>query len=247
MFLLAYQRPPTCEEEDAVVRFLAARADHLAPERLASPPAPAWRYGTGTLDCSPRRVVAFQEFGYWTGEQWQPGPSYPDVQSGLLALTRTGGHPGIHRGQAAIRRWVAPSAGTVHISGALRHGGSEGDGVEGTIVSSRQGFLGSWVVRQGEAKTEIQGVQIQAGDLIDFVVDGRFDPRSDGFEWAPRITMGTTVKLEKVSGQVSGGGTRRWDAAEDYAGPPAEPFRPLSVWDELGLTLLLSNEFVFID
>ena len=46
---------------------------------------------------------------------------------------------------------------------------------------------------------------------------------------------------------ASGGAVRGWDAAEDFAGPPVPPPRPLSAWDELALTLLLSNEFVFID
>ena len=142
LFLLAYQRPPTSEEADAVARFLSAPAEPLSSAVEASPPAPAWRYGTGTLDRSLRRVLDFQEFGYWTGEHWQPGPSYPDARSGLLRLTRTGGQPGIARGQAAIRRWIAPSAGAVDISGTLRHGDRDGDGVDGAIVASRQGA--SW-------------------------------------------------------------------------------------------------------
>ena len=75
LFLLAYQRPPTSEEADAVARFLSAPAEPLSSAVEASPPAQAWRYGTGTLDRSLRRVLDFQEFGYWTGEHWQPGPS----------------------------------------------------------------------------------------------------------------------------------------------------------------------------
>ena len=86
-----------------MARFLSAPAEALSSAADASPPAPAWRYGTGTFDRSLRRVLDFQEFGSWTGERWQPGPSYPDARSGLLRLTRTGGQPGIARGQAAIR------------------------------------------------------------------------------------------------------------------------------------------------
>jgi hypothetical protein len=102
-------------------------------------------------------------------------------------------------------------------------------------------------VRQGEAKTEIQKVHIRPGDLIDFVVDGRSDHRSDGFEWAPVITLATAMKIEADNGPASGGEMRRWAAADDYSGPPVELPRPLSVWEEVGLTLILSNEFVFID
>jgi hypothetical protein len=247
LFMLAYQRPPEGREEDAILQFVSSPGERLPSERVASPPAPAWRYGTGTLDRSSRRVVGFREFGCWTGEQWQPGSCYPDARSGLLRLTRTGGQPGLVPAQAAVRRWVAPSAGTVEISGTLRHGDADGDGVEGAIVASRQGdILGTWGVRHGEAKTELKSVYVRPGDVIDFVVEGRSDPRADGFAWAPRITLSTGTAVTAAS-TASGGTTHRSDAAEDFAGPPVPPPQPLSAWDELGLTLLLSNEFVFID
>ncbi len=245
LFLLTYQRTPTEEERLAFEQFLRS-AGRMSPPREAAR-VWTWVCGTGSLDRTSRKVSAFREFTHWNGEQWQAGAFYPDEETGMLRLTASGGHPGRVPTQAAIRRWVSPFAGTVSISGTLTHSASGGDGVAGALVSNRQGILGDWVVHNGKAETARRGVSVQKGEILDFVVETRADPVADGFDWAPKITREAEAKAAEESPPVSGEPPSEWEAAADFPRPTATAPRGLTPWDELALTLLLSNEFVFID
>ena len=91
--------------------------------------------------------------------------------------------------------------------------------MEGAIVANRQGILGSWSVLKGEARTEIKGVRVEPGDVLDFVVDSRSDSRSDGFEWAPRITLSMTTANGTPPMPASGGAVRRMGRRRGFRGP----------------------------
>ena len=68
------------------------------------------------------------------------------------------------------------------------------------------------------------------GDTLDFVVDCKGSLNNDSFDWAPTLTMKTT----------------KWSAEADFAGDkasaPAE-----SLWEKYIHTLLMTNEFTFVD
>jgi len=130
-----------------------------------------------------------------------------------------------------IRRWTAPAAGAVAISGTLSHHSPAGDGVRGRIVSSRQGELASWRAVRLDAETKITGLAIEAGETLDFVVDCRADNNSDSFVWAPQIRLGEEA----------------WDAQSAFGGPAPKPPAPMSAWDKYVHVLLESNEFIFVD
>ena len=98
----------------------------------------------------------------------------------------------------------------------------------GAIVSSRHGELASWSVNGSSAETELNGIAVEKGDTIDFIVDARLDPENDAFSWAPVIKSGEQT----------------WNAKEDFAGPPPEP---LNVWARYAQVLLETNEFAFVD
>ncbi|HYP09286.1 MAG TPA: hypothetical protein VER03_23885, partial [Bryobacteraceae bacterium] len=118
-----------------------------------------------------------------------------------------------------------------NIEGTLRHGQGAvpyGDGVRGRIVSSRDGEIASWAVNGSTAETRLNGIAVEHGDTIDFIVDGRLDPENDNFGWAPVINSG---------GQS-------WSARNDFAGPPPEQ---MSVWARYAQVLLQTNEFAFVD
>ena len=78
-------------------------------------------------------------------------------------LTATGGHAGNDHAHAVIRRWTAPRDSTVGIVGSLGHNNTEGDGVRGRLVSSREGLLATWHVRNKSAGTKIDRVNVKAG------------------------------------------------------------------------------------
>jgi hypothetical protein len=116
------------------------------------------------------------------------------------------------------------------------------NGVRGSLVSSRGGLLGQWlvdgpakgakIVDQDESKVvaNVESVSVTAGDRLDFVVDSRGDPELDAFTWK--------IKIEDVAGRD------KWDSERDFKGPPV---RPLTSRARAAQVLLMSNEFAFVD
>ncbi|WZO97839.1 PSD1 and planctomycete cytochrome C domain-containing protein [Isosphaeraceae bacterium EP7] len=172
-------------------------------------PASAWQYGHGPFDEASQRITGFTPMAHWSGTAWQGGASLPDAEAGWSMLTSGGGHAGNDAQHATIRRWVAPAAGFVAVSGKLKHGGATGDGVRARVVSSRAGLLGTWRATRGEAATDVPRIEVQAGDTIDFAVDCVEGHDCDTFEWAPKVT------LSQSSGDPAG----VWDASADFQGP----------------------------
>ena len=113
------------------------------------------------------------------------------------------------------------------------------NGVRGWIVSGRQGVLANWTVRGLKVSTDIEGLEVEQGEIIDFVADSRGDYESDDFTWAPQIEQLLTAQ-EKEEGHEA----RRWSAQDDFRGPATEP---LTNWERLAQVLLLTNEFTFVD
>ncbi|MGH7134996.1 MAG: DUF1553 domain-containing protein, partial [Pirellulales bacterium] len=131
----------------------------------------AWQFGWGAFNEAENRVTQFTSLPHFTGSSWQGGPMLPDGTLGWVLLTAAGGHAGNDPQHAAIRRWTAPRAGFVTISGKLHHPSEDGDGVRGRIVSSRAGSLAEWLVKTSEVPTDVPAAEVQAGDTIDFVID----------------------------------------------------------------------------
>ncbi len=215
LYRLAYGRPATARE----LELARGLAEAPVAEQVVVKPS-AWSYGTGDAE--------FRPLPHFTGSAWQGGLQLPDPQLGWVYLTAQGGHAGNDAAHPAVRRWTAPKDGTVTITGTLAHKAKEGDGVRGRIVSSRAGELASWSVHKMEAKTEIKGVEVKAGDTLDFAVDCRSGVSHDEFAWAPVLEMAGAS----------------WNAASEFAGPPPVPLSPL---EQIAQVLLLANEFVFID
>ncbi|MBU6401332.1 MAG: DUF1553 domain-containing protein, partial [Verrucomicrobia bacterium] len=112
LYELAYQRTPSPAELALALRFVRRETN-----ACAGPAPPAWQYGYGEFDARSRRVGHFERLPYFTGEAWQGGERLPDAKLGWVRLTAKGGHPGDDGEHAAIRRWVAPRAGTFCIEG----------------------------------------------------------------------------------------------------------------------------------
>jgi hypothetical protein len=216
LYRAVFGRPPEPREVDAGRAFLATQKEIASEQRRDD-----WSYGL-------LREGRFEAFRYFVDDTWQPVSLLPDVDAGYAALNNEGGSVG---DIAVVRRWTAPEAGRASIAGTLRHRTTKfrhGDGVRGRIVSSREGEIASWVVFGREVETKISGVDVEAGDTIDFIVDGRDDREGDSFSWAPVITLGD----------------KKWDAKADFRGPHP---RPLTLLERYAQVLLQSNEFAFVD
>jgi hypothetical protein len=187
--------------------------------------APIWQYGYGT------GAADFHALPTYTGQGWQGGAKLPDPALGWCLLSAVGGHAGDDVAHGVIRRWTAPQAGVIAISGTLGHHSPAGDGVHGRIVSSRQGELASWQVARLDAETKIMGLVVESGETLDFIVDCRADNNSDSFTWAPTIRMGD----------------EEWNAQTAFGGPAPKAPPPMGAWDKYAQVLLESNEFMFVD
>ncbi|HYO09794.1 MAG TPA: PSD1 and planctomycete cytochrome C domain-containing protein [Tepidisphaeraceae bacterium] len=240
-------RAPTAEEVELAVGFIKAEEAHAAGVVAAAAAATAgkspWQYGTAVFGATDR-VVGFQPLPHWTGSAWQGGGKLPDPKLGWATLDASGGHPGNAPQHAVVRRWTAPRDCTVAIDGKLAHAPSEGDGVRGRLVSSREGLLASWIVHRKFADTRVSQVALKQGDTIDFVVDAgpRGDYSFDTFAWTVKITKEAAANA--VAGDDAGGS---WDSAAEFTGPAARPSAPLTPWEKYAQVLLQSNEFAFLE
>ncbi|MEQ9407291.1 MAG: PSD1 and planctomycete cytochrome C domain-containing protein [Fuerstiella sp.] len=173
---------------------VAREADTADPELVASLtemsalPGSAWSYGFGSYDSEADRTAQFTKLKHFTGTQWQAGDVLPDPEFGWVLLNAAGGHPDVVE-RAVIRRWTVPYSGTVTISGTLSHGSPNGNGVRGRIVSSRTGRHGEWTAFNGEAKTDVSSIAVEAEETLDFITDSLGNHTSDSFQWPVTITF----------------------------------------------------------
>lgn len=249
LYRLILGRSPDAEELDLSLQFIEKAIieqpvePHL-PTRdsgnKASAPEP-WRYGHGRYDEVHKRVVQFEPFAFFNG-QWRASSQDNDPDIGRCSLNAQGGIAGRDSSVAAIRRWIAPRAGTLSVTGKLsvqpKSTEPSGDGVRARLVSSRHGLLGTWLVHGTEEQTEVGNITVQPGDTIDFVADGRGRDQSAGFYWVPILTMtaADAAKDEKL----------KWEADREFKGASAPPV-PYDVWAQLAQVLIESNEFLILD
>ncbi|MBI1348985.1 DUF1553 domain-containing protein [bacterium] len=206
---------------------------------LPLPTTELWAYGFGSVNEAEGKTASFTPLTHWTGSRWQAGPNLPDSQFGWVLLDASGGHPD-QAERGVIRRWIAPQAGLLALQGELSHGSENGDGVRGRVVSNRQGILGDWVAQHNKLATNITPCNVEAGEVIDLVVDCRQSHTSDTFNWPVTLTLsppgesartfasvsefrGPQESLETLAGQI----VRAWQLA--YSREPSN--------DELKLAL----------
>tara|TARA_R110002072_G_scaffold146075_3_gene292906 strand:+ start:80255 stop:82846 length:2592 start_codon:yes stop_codon:yes gene_type:complete len=191
---------------------------------------PLWQYGYGNFDSKSGRVKNFRHLPHFTGTAWQGGAKLPDLQLGWASLTANGGHPG-DPNHAAVYRWTAPVAGRFAVKGRLKHPSEHGDGVEGILNVPSQNIVMRWPVHHDERATDSESFHVAAGATVDLVVDCRSNVSFDSFNWSFEITSVDNP-------------AERYSMASQFRGVLPDE---LNAWEMLAQTLLLSNEFQFVD
>ena len=232
LYRRVYARDPSTDETESALAYVNGATAGEPADDVES----VWHYGYGSLDLIGKRVSEFHPFPKFVKDRWG-GAKLPDPRLGWVHLTATGGHPGADAKHCAIRRWVSPLAADIEIHGTLRHPSEEGDGVRGWIISSRQGCLKTWSVKDGSRETSIETLHVKPGEKIDFVVDCVQNENNDGFAWAP------VIRTKQLAGSAASV-TQLWHSTNDFSGPAPPRLNP---WEQLAQALLVSNEFVFID
>ncbi|MEQ9410620.1 MAG: PSD1 and planctomycete cytochrome C domain-containing protein [Fuerstiella sp.] len=229
VYLDVLQRTPRPDELQVATSFLQDAAA-AAP---SSNQGFGWQYGWGEISEQKSSVLQFQRLPVFHENRWGGGTELPDPQLGWCMLTATGGHAGGDRKHCTIRRWVADQDSLIRIDSRLKHANSDGDGVTGLIIAPN-GLLASAQVHNQSQPIPAAEVSVVAGDTIDFVIDCGANESHDSFEW--RITIQQSVDGRKV---------RDWQSDREFSGAqPAERLQPL---EQLAQTLLLTNEFMFVD
>jgi hypothetical protein len=162
-------------------------SDPQSTWKLPPVPPKRWQLGTGIFNRETGKVEAFVEFANVNEGRSMPGTQIPDPTTGYVFLTNVGGHPG-NKSYPAIRRWIAPGAGSVEIQGTLSHGSENGDGVIGRI-SSKHGQTGSWTIKTGSGATTASNLEVEPEDTIDLVLECGEQETSDSFNWTVKITF----------------------------------------------------------
>lgn len=174
--------------------------------QLPPAPEPMWRYGTGLINDQTQTVEQFVPLKHFAGSQWQGGATLPDAEIGWVLLSAQGGHPG-NTAHPAIRRWVAPAAGQLTVQGSLAHGSEHGDGVRARVIVGST-VVGSWQAKQGSIPTETAAVRVEAGQIVDFVVDCLAHETSDSFTWPVTLTL-----------QLPDGNKQTFESSKGFQGP----------------------------
>lgn len=234
MYLRVIQREPSTHELEISERFLTRES--ARPEPSSS--VPDWQYGYGRIDDVRGRLDSFTLFGEFKDSQWQVSGKVPDPDHGWALLTSTGGHPGNDLEHAVVRRWTAPTDGTVAVRGSIQHKSDKGDGVRAWILAEKADQSPHWIAENGSSDTLAARINVNRGDHIDLVVDCRTSPDYDSFTWDSTINYLHPDEHEAP--------LQEWNTAEQFSGP-SEKIQPLAPLEKLAQVLLVSNEFFFID
>lgn len=192
-----------------------------------------WQTGWGSLPENSLTVADFQNLTVVREGRLQGGDQLPDPQLGWVFLSRNGGHPGNDLQHCAIRRWTADNDCRLLLHGVLKHDSDQGDGIRLRVLASDNRLLAETIATNGTQTIAAAGIQLKAGQFIDFVVDCRTNPGHDSFR-------SKFVVTQAVDGQPA----RIWNSELDFREAPAPRQDP---WAQLAQTLLLTNEFSFID
>lgn len=238
MFHLVLQRDPHAYERDAAREFIQQAQTKSQEDDLLGM-AQAWSYGYGQIHPESGTLTGFQPLPHFTGDAWQGGTSWPDVQLGWAQISADGGHPGNDLKHAIVRRWTAPESGIYAIESIVEHDNAVADGIRCWVLTSRGEVLRKEVVHNTTLGIDIPAVELKQGESIDFVVDILEILNSDQHRWSPRVSL-----VSRTAGGQNQPTTLSWDARQHFTGQAS---RPLDAWEQLAQVLLLSNEFLFVD
>lgn len=201
-----------------VANLVAEEGKQIVDERIAEvtldfvPAQNPWTFGVFEMG-SEVMDTKFTPLPGWNGHTWGGGTTLPNETFGWASLHASGGHPDSR--YAVVRRLNVPLSGTITITGQVGHGSPNGNGVRARVVSSRKGELGSWEVFNKSLPANVEKLEVEPGDTVDFVVDTLGDTNSDSFSWE------TQVDLKDGAGNL----LVTWKSKEGFHGPPPADLR----------------------
>ncbi|GGO06435.1 right-handed parallel beta-helix repeat-containing protein [Saccharibacillus kuerlensis] len=129
-------------------------------------------------------------------KRWTAPNGYPWVSASAL-------HPG--QNFDAVRKWISPGKGVISISGVVRKGSAEGDGV---VASIRKDGVKLWsstmTTTTAVTPSGVSKIAVEPGTEITFVVNKSGNSNHDHTMWEPDIAyVGTLAKTSVSVGSTS--------------------------------------------
>ncbi|MFK8114590.1 MAG: DUF1549 and DUF1553 domain-containing protein, partial [Rubripirellula sp.] len=233
MFHQVLGRDPSASEQKAAVAFLDQPVEQVT---AVIDPRSVWSYGVGKVDAK-QKVLDFQPFTVFQDGRWQAASEFPAKPPLNYAyLSSENGHTPNGTDLAVVRRFTAPFDGQFRIQGQMGHRNKDGDGIRTSIwVAGRRLFLGTQK-KNNRPYGPLQA-PVKAGQTIDLVANAGESDSFDTFYWRAslQLTGDDGVVLETES-------------TKHFSGPfDAATNQPLSRLAQLAQTLMMSNEFAFVD
>ena len=124
--------------------------------------------------------------GYDVSNSWRGLEVFAPPRYNWNRLWASKGHP--ERTLDVVRRWVAPGAGTIHITGNASDGFSTGDGVI-IFIKKNNAILWQGIVENGNTTGISYDINtpVSSNDNIDFVINKRGDNIGDVTNFDPSI------------------------------------------------------------
>ncbi len=233
MFMQVLGRLPAEHEWAAASAFLERP---LGQPDVDVDPRSLWTYGTANLEGG-EGITEFRPLAFYRDKRWQVAEQFPTKPPyGHAYLGKNGGHAPNDPKLAVVRRYTAPKNGTVTLRGQVSHSSDKGDGVISSIWIGKQRVFES---RQFNRKQNHGPYEttLQAGDTVDLVVSCAGNSSYDSFQWT------ATLQLTDSDGQPT-----ETETETHFSGPFEQGTQqPLDRLSQLAQTLILSNEFAFID
>ena len=221
-------RPPEDDELLTSLQFVKQITEMQAPLQGG---ATGWSYGFGSRETG--QDVGFTPLTTINGDRLQSGSELPDPAHGWTFLSKDGGHPGVNPDHCVIRRWTADSDCRLVILGSISHPADQGDGVRLSIKGPENQLLQEVLVFNQDRSVPGSTLEIRKGQRVSFIVDCLQNPSHDSFR--------SQFTIRQIFADGSG---RMWNSESDFSVGSRQPLSPHA---QLAQTLLMTNEFLFVD
>ncbi len=233
MFRRVLGRNPSDDEQHAARDFLNQPA--TPPEQSLDPRA-LWSYGTATTD-EDGKPIDFTPLSVFKNNRWQFESQFPSPGAmGHAYLGKESGHTPNIKNRAVVRRFTAPVSGNVKLIGTMGHRSDKGDGFQAGIWIAGQRIWQEVQKSNDRPYGPLNG-HVEKGQTIDLVASPGESSSHDTFYW--------NVKIRLVADDQQ---IVETDSIRHFSGPfDSKSFEPLDRLAQLAQTLLMSNEFAFVD
>jgi hypothetical protein len=233
MFRQVLGREADAGEAATAIDFLQQPVAEVEP---TIDPRSLWSYGTSAIN-DQEQPIEFTPFAVFKDGRWQAAGEFPTKPPmGHAFLSTENGHTPNDPKLAVVRRFTAPFAGEIRLRGQVRHLSQAGDGIRASIwIGGKRRFMETQK-KSNRPYGPIRG-SIEAGQTVDLVASAGAADTNDSFSW-------------RVSLRLSGSDRRliETESSKHFSGPfDPQSGQPLDRLAQLAQTLLMSNEFAFID